>query len=116
MFSLPQSAAVLRVNIPRHSERRSYMSRAKERTTNLALVLLTVFILTNLPYMVDELMRQDILTTSWCTDTWCGKLRAVMGVSMVSSSCINPYIFLLFNSGLAQTCLTRRRRERLESN
>ena len=91
------------------------MSRAKERTTNLALVLLAVFILTNLPYMVDELMRQDILTASWCAETWCWRLRAVMGVSMVSSSCINPYIFLLFNSGLVNTCLSRRPRERLES-
>ena len=109
-----QRAAVLRVHIPREGERRYYMSRAKERTTNLALVLLTVFILTNLPYMVDELMRQDILGSSWCADTWCGGLRAIMGVSMVSSSCINPYIFLLFHFGLANTCLSRTR-ERFQS-
>ena len=41
------------------------MSRAKERTTNISLTVVTIFIITNLPYMVDELMRQEILTSSW---------------------------------------------------
>ena len=54
----------LRVNLPKNGKV-TYMSRAKERTTNISLTVVTIFIITNLPYMVDELMRQEILTSSW---------------------------------------------------
>ena len=84
------------------------------KTTNLSLTVVTIFIITNLPYMVDEFIRQEILADSWCTMSWCGAVevrntininlkypfptQAIIGVSMVSNSAINPFIFLLFNS------------------
>ena len=103
-----------RANLPRGGDR-SYLSRAKVKTTNLALAVLTIFIITNLPYMMDEFIRQEILADSWCTMSWCATVevtkpifrinfiilptfQAIIGVSMVSNSAINPFIFLLFNS------------------
>ena len=43
----------------------SYMSRAKEKTTNLALTVVIVFFITNTPFMVIEFMRQGIISKSW---------------------------------------------------
>ena len=54
---------------------KSYLSRAKVKTTNLSLTVVTIFIITNLPYMVDEFIRQEILADSWCTMSWCGVLE-----------------------------------------
>ena len=68
------------------------------KTTNLSLTVVIVFIITNLPYMVDELLRQEILGSRWCTKAWCGAVEAVIGISIVSNSCLNPFIYLLFNS------------------
>ena len=62
--SQSKKKARLRVNLPKNGKV-TYMSRAKERTTNISLTVVTIFIITNLPYMVDELMRQEILTSSW---------------------------------------------------
>merc|ERR1719400_174429 len=72
--------------------------------------------ITNIPYMVDEFIRMD---KSWCHQSWCGILEAIIGVSIVSNSSINPYIFLLFNSDnstanfiSSRCCLNRGNRER----
>ena len=92
--------------------------------------------ITNTPYMVDEFIRMD---KSWfvsrlfyistlyicishiirCHQSWCGILEAIIGVSIVSNSCINPYILLLFNSDnstansiATRCCLNRGNRER----
>ena len=54
----------IRVNLPRNGEL-SYMSRAKEKTTNLALTVVIVFFITNTPFMVIEFMRQGIISKSW---------------------------------------------------
>ena len=99
--------ASIRVNISRNiTGERHFISRAKEKTTNLALTVVTVFMVTNLPYMVDEFIRID---KSWCHQSWCGIMEAIIGVSIVSNSSINPYIFLLFNSdsSLANSLSTR---------
>jgi len=90
----------IRVNLPRNADRR-YMSRAKEKTTNLALTVVTVFMITNTPFMLIEFMRRGIILDSWdswCTKTFCAIFEAFIGVSIVSNSCLNPYIFLFFNS------------------
>ena len=87
----------MRVNLPQGRDGH-YLSRAKEKITNLSLTVVTIFVITNLPYMVDEFIRQEILADSWCTMSWCGVVEAIIGVSMVSNSAINPFIFLLFNS------------------
>lgn len=54
----------IRVNLPQGSGR-TYMSRAKEKTTNLALTVITVFVITNLPFMVLEFLRQGIISNYW---------------------------------------------------
>ena len=54
----------IRVNLPRNGEL-SYMSRAKAKTTNLALTVVIVFFITNTPFMVIEFMRQGIISKSW---------------------------------------------------
>ena len=35
---------------------------------------------------------------SRCPKSWCAIFEAFIGVSIVSNSCLNPYIFLFFNS------------------
>ena len=36
------------------------------------MTVVIIFIITNLPYMVDEFIRQEILADAWCTMSWCG--------------------------------------------
>ena len=55
---------LLRIHLPLRGGRH-YLSRANKKATNLVLTVVTVFMLTNLPYMIDEFMRQEILTSSW---------------------------------------------------
>ena len=74
-----------------------------------------IFILTNLPYLVDEFIRQQIVTNQQCNTPVChalkvttlashltqssySPLQAFLGISTVMNSAINPFIFLLFNS------------------
>ena len=45
------------------------------KTTNLSLTVVTIFVITNLPYMVEEFIRQEILADSWCTMSWCGAVE-----------------------------------------
>ena len=44
------------------------------------------------------LISKAFVGPSRCHQSWCGILEAIIGVSIVSNSSINPYIFLLFNS------------------
>ena len=60
----PTTRTSIRVNLPKNGEKR-YMSRAMEKTTNLALTVVSVFMITNLPFMVYEFMRQGIISYSW---------------------------------------------------
>ena len=69
--------ASMRINLPRGGETQ-YLSRAKERITSLSLTVVTIFILTNLPYMVDEFIRQEILADAWCTMPWCGVVEVIL--------------------------------------
>ena len=47
------------------------LSRAKLQTTNLSIAIVVTFILTNLPYMVEEFIRQKIVTNLLCTQGSC---------------------------------------------
>ena len=55
---------LLRIHLPLRGGHH-YLSRSNKKATNLVLTVVTVFMLTNLPYMIDEFMRQEILTSSW---------------------------------------------------
>ena len=55
---------LLRIHLPLRGGCR-HLSRSNKKATNLVLTVVTVFMLTNLPYMIDEFMRQEILTSSW---------------------------------------------------
>lgn len=95
---------------PRGSQRvpnRNLLSRARIKTTNLSLSVIVAFIVTNLPYIIDEFIRQDIFTGGKCNQyPWCHVVKAVIGIAPVSNSAINPFIYLLFNakSPSAQNC------------
>ena len=82
-IQVTNSRASIRVNLPRGGDV-SYLSRAKVKTTNLSLTVVTIFIITNLPYMVDEFIRQDILADSWCTLSWCGAVEVIKTVSRIN--------------------------------
>jgi hypothetical protein len=77
------------------------LSQAKLQTTNLSIAIVVTFILTNLPYMVDEFIRQKIVTNFLCEQGSCKFVKAILGISQVSNSAINPFIFLLFNSKIS---------------
>ena len=78
------SNTLIRVNLSQGVDRK-YLSRAQEKTTNLSLTVVAIFIITNLPYMVDEWIRQEILSNSWCSMSWCRVVEANIGISMVSN-------------------------------
>jgi len=83
----------VRVNLP--SGAHSDPSRATQKATNLSLTVVTLFVITNLPYVVDEFIRQGIFGGSGGTGM---TAQAIIGMTIVSNSAINPFIFLLFNS------------------
>ena len=48
------------------------------KATNLSLTVVSLFVVTNLPYVVDEFIRQKILTdedTDWCDNTFCSTVE-----------------------------------------
>ena len=90
-IQVTNNRASIRVNLPR-GVNVSYLSRAKVKTTNLSLTVVTIFIVTNLPYMVDEFIRQDILADSWCTLSWCGAVEVTKTVLRINFN--NSFLFL----------------------
>ena len=60
----------MRVNLPQGNDK-NYLSKARGRITNLSLTVVTLFIFTNLPYMIDEFIRQEILTNAHCYTQLC---------------------------------------------
>jgi hypothetical protein len=44
--------------------------RATQKATNLSLTVVILFVVTNLPYIVDEFMRQEIFFGTWWSDSW----------------------------------------------
>ena len=48
-----------------------FCCRSTLKATNLSLTVVSLFVVTNLPYVVDEFIRQKILTDAWCDSTFC---------------------------------------------
>ena len=51
---------------PNSTNRRNLLSKAKIKTTNLAMAMVLTFIMTNLPYIVDEFLRQRFVSKETC--------------------------------------------------
>ena len=59
------------------------------------MAVVCTFIVTNLPYMVYELLHQEILPSTGCSAAACQVLQAVIGVSIVrQQSQLNIYLLL----------------------
>ncbi|KAH7965705.1 hypothetical protein HPB49_009911 [Dermacentor silvarum] len=64
----------------------------------MAVVIFMAFLVTNLPYMVQEMIL------AFARDISLGPhVVAVFGVISASNSAINPYVYLAFNGGAAGT-------------
>jgi hypothetical protein len=58
------------------THRRNYLlSRARIRTTNLSMVMVIIFIMTNLPYIVVEFFRQQFVFRTTCHTEFCHVLK-----------------------------------------
>ncbi|XP_050045286.1 gonadotropin-releasing hormone receptor-like [Dermacentor andersoni] len=76
----------------------STLPRARLRTLKMAVVIFVAFLLTNLPYMVQEMIL------AFARDISLGPhVVAVFGVISASNSAVNPYVYLAFNGGAAGT-------------
>ena len=53
------------------------LSRARIKTTNLSMAVVIAFVLTNLPYLVDEFIRQKIVSNQQCNTQWCHLIKVV---------------------------------------
>ncbi|KAL1422360.1 hypothetical protein MTO96_022234 [Rhipicephalus appendiculatus] len=77
---------------------RSTLPRARLRTLKMAMVIFVAFLVTNLPYMVQEVIL------AFARDVSLGpNMVAVFGVISASNSAVNPYVYLAFNGGAAGT-------------
>ncbi|KAL3226416.1 hypothetical protein MRX96_048992 [Rhipicephalus microplus] len=77
---------------------RSTLPRARLRTLKMAVVIFVAFLVTNLPYMVQEVIL------AFARDVSLGpNMVAVFGVISASNSAVNPYVYLAFNGGAAGT-------------
>ncbi|XP_077512541.1 oxytocin receptor-like [Amblyomma americanum] len=75
---------------------KSTLPKARLRTLKMAVVIFVAFLVTNLPYMVQEMLL------AFAQDISLGPhVVAVFGVISASNSAINPYVFLAFNGGAA---------------
>ncbi|KAH7963148.1 oxytocin receptor [Rhipicephalus sanguineus] len=90
--SPPTTAAVS------ETSNRSTLPRARLRTLKMAVVIFVAFLVTNLPYMVQEVIL------AFARDVSLGpNMVAVFGVISASNSAVNPYVYLAFNGGAAGT-------------
>ena len=76
----------------RLSSSRNLLSRARIKTTNLSLSVIVAFIVTNLPYIIDEFIRQDIFTGGKCTQyPWCHVVKVCRFFLEINCMCIYPW-------------------------
>ncbi|KAL1429908.1 hypothetical protein MTO96_015408 [Rhipicephalus appendiculatus] len=70
------------------------MPKARLRTLKMAVVIFVAFLVTNLPYMVQEMLL------AFAENVQLGpNLVAVFGVISALNSAVNPYVYLAFNGG-----------------
>ena len=55
--------------------RRNLLSKARIKTTNLAMTMVLIFIMTNLPYIVDEFFKQRFVSKDQCQTEVCLVLK-----------------------------------------
>ncbi|KAH6939004.1 hypothetical protein HPB50_015592 [Hyalomma asiaticum] len=72
------------------------LPKARLRTLKMAAIIFVAFLVTNLPYMVQEMLLAFAQNVSLGPH-----VVAVFGVISASNSAINPYVFLAFNGGAA---------------
>ncbi|KAH7931888.1 gonadotropin-releasing hormone receptor [Rhipicephalus sanguineus] len=95
----PQSLRARRVvNSPGRNPDRSTLPKVRVRTLKMAAVISLAFLVTNLPYMV-----QEMLLAFWPHVSLGPHAVAVFGVISASNSAVNPYIYLAFNGGSGST-------------
>ncbi|XP_050044968.1 vasopressin V1a receptor-like [Dermacentor andersoni] len=75
---------------------RTTLPKARLRTLKMAIIIFVAFIVTNLPYMVQEMLLAFAENVSLGPH-----VVAVFGVVSASNSAVNPYVFLAFNGGAA---------------
>ena len=68
-----------------------FCCRSTLKATNLSLTVVSLFVVTNLPYVVDEFIRQKILTDAWCDSTFCDTVE----VPFLFLWLFTKYFFLL---------------------
>ncbi|XP_077556830.1 oxytocin receptor-like [Haemaphysalis longicornis] len=73
---------------------RSTLPKARLRTLKMAVVIFAAFVVTNLPYMVQEMLLAFAQNVSLGPH-----VVAVFGVISASNSAVNPYVYLAFNGG-----------------
>ena len=56
---------------PNSRNRANLLSKARIKTTNLGMAMVLIFILTNLPYIVDEFFRQRFVSKEPCHTNFC---------------------------------------------
>ncbi|KAH7965548.1 hypothetical protein HPB49_008700 [Dermacentor silvarum] len=92
----PESLRAARrvVNSPGRDTDRSTLPKVRVRTLKMAAVISLAFLVTNLPYMVQEIVLAFAPGVSLGPHA-----VAVFGVISASNSAVNPYIYLAFNGG-----------------
>ena len=53
------------------------------KATNLSLTVVSLFVVTNLPYIVDEFIRQKILTNAYCDSTFCSTVEVFVAFYVI---------------------------------
>ena len=62
--------------------RRNLLSKARIKTTNLSMAMVLIFIITNLPYIVDEFFRQGFVSKEPCHSEFCHVLKVTYFVNI----------------------------------
>ncbi|XP_077512549.1 arg8-vasotocin receptor-like [Amblyomma americanum] len=91
--------------VPRVESTRNTLPKVRVRTLKMAVVISVAFLVTNLPYMVQEMLLAFAQHVSLGEHT-----VAVFGVMSASNSAINPYIYLAFNGGAGSAMCDARMR------
>ena len=62
---------------PNSRNRVNLLSKARIKTTNLGMAMVLIFIMTNLPYIVDEFFRQRFVSKEPCLTKFCLFIKVV---------------------------------------
>ena len=68
------------------------MKQARSKTLNMSTVIILAYVICGLPFYLEEIIR--VYRPDMALDEIA---IAVLGISAVANSAVNPYIFLFFN-------------------